>query len=255
MVETQSKTDFKRSADGAWLATGKVSDKDKLTLAWPSTKDSFTALQLELLMDESLPAKGPGRSANGNLVISELSLEFQPAVPADAKPVKFKLVRPRATFSQDGFPVGNAVDGNGATGWALMPQMGKNHEGSFELEKPEDAKKLVEKGGTWKLVMEQNHGAAHVVGKFRVNLTDSKVPLNFSKPPAELAEILALEPSKRKPEQANRLRDYHRGLDADLARLNREAAEFANLSTDDRLTGAQDLLWALINTKAFQFNH
>jgi hypothetical protein len=88
-----------------------------------------------------------------------------------------------------------------------------------------------------------------------VNLTDSKVPLNFSKPPAELAEILALEPAKRKPEQANRLRDYHRGLDADLARLNREAAEFANLSTDDRLTGAQDLLWALINTKAFQFNH
>jgi hypothetical protein len=70
-----------------------------------------------------------------------------------------------------------------------------------------------------------------------------------------LAEILALEPAKRKPEQANRLRDYHRGLDADLARLNREAAEFANLSTDDRLTGAQDLLWALINTKAFQFNH
>jgi hypothetical protein len=255
VVETQSKTDFKRSADGAWLATGKVSDKDKLTLAWPSTKDSFTALQLELLMDESLPAKGPGRAANGNLVISELSIEFQPAVPADAKPVKFKLVRPRATFSQDGFPVGNAVDGNGATGWALMPQMGKNHEGSFELEKPEDAKKLVEKGGTWKLVMEQNHGAAHVVGKFRVNLTDSKVPLNFSKPPAELAEILALEPAKRKPEQANRLRDYHRGLDADLARLNREAAEFANLSTDDRLTGAQDLLWALINTKAFQFNH
>jgi len=207
------------------------------------------------LSDPSLPTKGPGRATNGNLVIQELVLEFQPASAADAKPVKFKLVRPRASFSQDGFPVGNAVDGNPGTGWALMPQLGKNHEASFELEKPEEAQKLASKGGTWKLTLEQNHGAAHVVGKFRVNLTGAKLPLNFAKPPAELAEILALDPAKRSPEQVARFRDYHRGLDADLARLNREAAEMANLPADDRLPGAQDLLWALINSKAFQFNH
>jgi hypothetical protein len=254
-VGTESKTVFNRSGDGAWLATGKAADKDKLTLSWPATKDAFTALQLELLMDESLPAKGPGRAPNGNLVIQELVLEFHPATPAEAKPVRFKLVRPRATFSQDGFPVANAVDGNSGTGWALMPQLGRNHEASFELEKPEEAQKLAASGGSWKLTIEQNYGGAHLVGKFRVNLTGTKLPLNFSKPPAELAEILALEPAKRSPDQVARLRDYHRGLDADLARLNREAAEMANLPGDDRLPGAQDLLWALLNTKAFQFNH
>ena len=254
-VETVSKTIFNRASDGSWLATGKAADKDKLTLGWQAGSEAFTAIQLELLSDPSLPAKGPGRATNGNLVIQELVLEFQPASPADAKPVKFKLVRPRASFSQDGFPVGNAVDGNPGTGWALMPQLGKNHEASFELEKPEEAQKLASKGGTWKLTLEQNHGAAHVVGKFRVNLTGTKLPLNFAKPPAELAEILALDPAKRSPEQVARFRDYHRGLDADLARLNREAAEMANLPADDRLTGAQDLLWALINSKAFQFNH
>ncbi len=254
-VGTESKTVFNRSGDGAWLAMGKAADKDKLTLSWPATKDAFTALQLELLMDESLPAKGPGRAPNGNLVIQELVLEFQPATPVDAKPVRFKLVRPRATFSQDGFPVANAVDGNPGTGWALMPQLGRNHEASFELEKPEEAQKLAASGGSWKLTIEQNYGGAHLVGKFRVNLTGTKLPLNFSKPPAELAEILALEPAKRSPEQVARLRNYHRGLDADLTRLNREAAEMANLPGDDRLPGAQDLLWALLNTKAFQFNH
>ena len=254
-VETLSKTMFNRASDGSWLAGGKAADKDKLTLAWPASGEAFTALQLELLADPSLPAKGPGRAPNGNLVIQELALEFQPPSPADAKPVKFKLVRPRATFSQDGFSVGNAVDGNPGTGWALVPQLGKNHEASFELEKPEDAQKLAAKGGTWKLTLEQNHGGAHVVGKFRVNLTGAKLPLNFAKPPAELAEILALEPGKRSAEQSNRLRDYHRGLDGELARLNREAAEMANMPADDRLPGAQDLLWALLNSKAFQFNH
>ncbi|MEI6399521.1 MAG: hypothetical protein WCO71_12195, partial [Pseudomonadota bacterium] len=64
-----------------------------------------------------------------------------------------------------------------------------------------------------------------------------------------------LDPAKRNPQQVIRLRDYHRGLDADLARLNREAAETSKLPADERLPGAQDLMWALINSKAFQFNH
>ncbi len=255
VVETQSKTVYNRSMDGAWLATGKAADKDKVTLGWPATPEAFTGIRLELLADATLPAKGPGRALNGNVVIQEITLEFTPSSPADAKPLRLKLVRPNASFSQEGFPVANAIDGNAATGWALVPQLGKDHQATFELEKPEEARKLASKPGTWRLALDQQHGTAHVVGKFRLNLTNSALPLNFAKPPAEVADLLVLDPAKRNPQQVIRLRDYHRGLDADLARLNREAAETSKLPADERLPGAQDLMWALINSKAFQFNH
>jgi hypothetical protein len=53
----------------------------------------------------------------------------------------------------------------------------------------------------------------------------------------------------------NELLQFHRGLDAELRRLQDEVGQVAGMVEDDRLPGCQDLLWALINAKAFQFNH
>ena len=48
--------------------------------------------------------------------------------------------------------------------------------------------------------------------------------------------------------------NYYRSQDAELAQLRLLVADHP-MPVDKRLPGAQDLAWAFINAKAFQFNH
>ena len=122
---------FVAEPDGSILVQGN-NDKDVYTITAATDLTGITGIRLEALTDARLPAQGPGRPDNGNFVLNEFRVTAAPkAEPAKAAQVM--LQNASADFSQEGYAVAGAIDGNPATGWAVHPQTGSaRHTVVFE---------------------------------------------------------------------------------------------------------------------------
>ncbi|HEV3439212.1 MAG TPA: hypothetical protein VG122_17730, partial [Gemmata sp.] len=90
-------------------------------------------------------------------------------------------------------------------------------------------------------------------GKFRLSVTTDPNPKLTSPVTPEQVVLLDTPEDKRTPDQKAKLQGMYLAQDKEYQRL---AAEAANAPpTDARVLGAQDLVWALINSPAFLFNH
>ncbi len=234
----------------AVLASGNNPDKDKYTVTIDTDLAGITGVRLEALADPSLPAKGPGRAPNGNFVLNELAVTAAPkADPSKAQPVP--LQNARADYSQGSYEVTGAIDGNIGSGWAVAEQFGRDHVAVFETR--EDAGLS---GGTRLVVtLDQQFGGQHTIGRFRLSLTTSPRPLSLKEDlPKAIAEILAAPADKRTDAQRAELTRYFRSLDPEYQRLAQGLAAYTRWSGEKRVIGAQDVVWALVNTPAFLFN-
>jgi len=254
----------------------------------------LAALRVEALADKKFPKGGPGRAPDGNFVLNEIAVTFAPTggKPEDTK--KLDLTKALADFSQENFEVAKSIDGqnNRQTGWAIAPNGGSTHWATYELKTP--LTNTAGGTLTFTLTQQFNGGEekGYTLGRFRISTTDAKTPgLSQSE---ELRAILAVAPDARAKEQKDALEKFVRGSDPELAKRNKELAEAkkprpidpllkelqdsvkrlaeplspdpklaqlkraSELSTkhveQQRLIGAQDLAWALINNPAFLFN-
>ncbi|MBA2227830.1 DUF1549 domain-containing protein [Thermogemmata fonticola] len=238
--------------DGSILASGNIDSLDIYTLVGLAETDQpITAIRLEVLSDPSLPSKGPGRAPNGNFVLTEFRLRYHRLDQPDGPQAIVRLTAAAATFQQDGFPLANTLDNNRATGWAIAPQTGRDQAALFRLAQPISGPA----GVAFTIEMEQHYqqAAHHTLGKFRLSYTTDPNPRLSSPLTPEQLALLETPEEKRTPEQKARLRQMYLAQDQEYQRLAAEAAKVP--PPDPRVVGAQDLVWALINTPAFLFNH
>jgi hypothetical protein len=213
--------------DGSVLAGGPISDTDVYTIVLPVDLPTLSAVRIEALPHKSLPAKGPGRAANGNFVLSEVRATIAKRATV-ARSNRLELHDASADFAQDNLPAASAIDGKLDTGWGIGPKMGVEHQAVFQLPGGQDASESV-------LVIEltQNHGGAHNLGRFRISATASPPPVRaLDGMPQEVVDILRAPADARTPEQRQRLAAHYRSIAPLLADKRNELAAAEKAKAD-----------------------
>ena len=158
--------------DNSILASGKKPDKETYEITALLTDSNLTAIRLEGLTHDSLPHKGAGRSGNSNVLLTEFEAEISKGdQPADWQPVAF--TRAWADHEQrDGdFQIGNALDGDLATGWSTDGHRKReNRQAVFLAETPFGHAE----GSTLRVRLKhQSKQAQHQFGRIRLAVTSS----------------------------------------------------------------------------------
>jgi len=208
---------LKLQDDGSILASGKNPKFDVYTITAKTKMTNITALRLEALAHPSMVKGGPGRAANGNFALSDVSAvlisEF-----GDAPPRKLQFKNARATFEQKGLPIKAAIDADPKSAWAIDPQFGKDHAATFELDSPAG----FEGGSILTVTLKFNNNDGHSIGRPRVSITNGgEIPaLTAPGVSAQVRDVLRLPASERNAEQNARLLKWARTLDGEWRALN-----------------------------------
>ena len=241
------------------------------------SKEPLTGLRLD-------PGSGKAEVHFGRLAL------YRGKLP-EMKPIA--LQNAKADFSQDSYDVTTAIDGKrdqNNNGWAVHPQTGKDHTATFEFKEPIGSPA----GTRFLIKMDQQYaGKKYSLGRFRLSLTNDATPLQLGLPETVFAvlqkpaierndmakQVLieyiqrqdeewqkrsqALAESKKPRPKDERLVELEQALaqtemplpkDPKLEELKRAVSLSTEQKKNKRLTGAQDITWALINSPAFLFN-
>ena len=203
--------------DKSVLVSGKNELSDIYTLeAVVPGNNKITAVRLEVLPQDKLSAKGPGRASNGNFVLSTFAVDAG-AVSEGTSASRIPFSRAIADFSQAQCDVQQAINDNPADFWAVVPEVGKRHVAVFEVKEP-----FGNDGGTkLTITLDQayNQAEPHNLGHFRLSVTSAAAPVPLEGLPQEVAAALAVAKEQRNDVQRKQIGDYYKTVDAEYVKL------------------------------------
>ncbi len=226
LAETRSQggAAFKKQDDGSYLASGKNVDFDTYRFVAHVDLKGITGLKIEALADPSMVKGGPGRAANGNFDLTQVTVT---AGSRDGKSAAETIVlqNPKATFEQPGLPIAAAIDDNPKSGWAVDPQFGKNHAAVFEFGRDIS----FEGGTTLTITLVFNGNNMHNIGRPRLSVTTAPRPvgLDGNPTPLNIAQALKTPRSERKADQTAALLTWYRAIDPEWQKLNKAVGDHA----------------------------
>ncbi len=172
--------DVQARDDGSFVFGGPRPDKDTYRLDYRGDARAVTGVRIEVLDDDALPQRGPGRNDNGNLHLTELRLQVRDAGAATWTELPIRSIA--ADWDQSGWTAAHAIDGNPNTAWGIFPEVGKPHQLVATLGESIDLN-----GRELRVELLQAHGGFHLIGRVRVAVTD------LAEPQVEAAATLPVE--------------------------------------------------------------
>ncbi len=219
---------FRRIEDGSWLVEGANPPHDTYEFEALLPGQSLGGIRLEVIPDPSLAAGGFGRSGNGNIVVSKIEVEIEPADGGDAIPVK--LARAEADYAQQKWPAAAVLLGKKNSGWAIDGNDPTRREPRKLAVFP--AKAIdVQENSRILVRIRQEAFAGHSIGKFRLEITGSDPALlgvSGLNLPEPVKAALAVARDARTPKHQDALRSYYRSnVDGPIKRAEaaRDAAK------------------------------
>lgn len=147
--------------DGIVFVSGDQSKRDVYDLSFETNLKNITAIRIEALPDDRLPARGPGRvnyeGPFGDFFLCEATLKN------DGKEQRLGFAT--ADYNSGNDKPQNVVDREPLTGWSINGGQGKAHSIVFNLAEP------IRKPGKIELSMLFEKYYAAGLGKFRVSAT------------------------------------------------------------------------------------
>ena len=215
-----------RLKDNSVVASGVRPERDTYTITAVAPGPMITAVRLEVLADETLPKRGPGRQDNGNLHLSEFQFSVFPPGAATQREVSFASAS--ADFNQSGWTIEHALDHNEKTAWGIFPRVGESHHAVFALKEP----LALTADSTLVFVLKQLHGDGHLIGRTRLSVTDAQSPVSVTVLPAELERITSVPKSKRTEKEQLALASFvvKESVARELARLPKPSLVYAAAS-------------------------
>ncbi|MBI1314027.1 DUF1553 domain-containing protein [bacterium] len=176
--------------DGSIFSTGDITKRDVLTLTFDIAVDQLpiTALRLEALPDDRLPAGGPGRAyyegRKGDFFLSEVTAKLGDT------PLQFASGSQsfgKISIGSGDARTANVFDGDGSTGWSTSGHEGEANQIVLNLKAPITAAGSL----TIELLFERHFAAS--LGRFRISATSDDGTPAATTLPVDLEAALTSE--------------------------------------------------------------